>query len=71
MQIVSSGDNLHEMSNPVFWKKNNMKTIINLWSAEFAQRVVKVNYAGYLLIPNGTVEGLMRLHAHPYLALSY
>ena len=21
MQIVSSGDNLHEMSNPVFWGK--------------------------------------------------
>ena len=21
MQIVSNGDNLHEMSNPVFWEK--------------------------------------------------
>ena len=30
------GDNLHEMSNPVFWKK------INLSSAELAQRVIKV-----------------------------
>ena len=30
------GDNLHEMSKPVFWKK------INLSSAEFAQKVVKV-----------------------------
>ena len=27
MQIVSNGDNLHEMSNPVFWeKKNNVST---------------------------------------------
>ena len=34
MQMVSS-DNLHEMSNPVFWKKN-MKNIINLLADEFA-----------------------------------
>ena len=40
MQIVSSGDNLHEMSNPVTGK--NKKNIINLSSAENAQRVVKV-----------------------------
>ena len=39
MQIVL-GDNLHEMSNPVFWE--NKKNIINLSSAENAQRVVKV-----------------------------
>ena len=25
MQIVSTGDNLHEMSNPVFWKKKKKK----------------------------------------------
>ena len=37
-QIVSIGDNLHEMSNPVFWDKKN----INLSSAELAKRVVKV-----------------------------
>ena len=43
MQIVSSGDNLHEMSNPVFWKKleKNKKKITNLPSAELAQRVIK------------------------------
>ena len=40
MQIVSNGDNLHEMSNPVSGK--NKKNIINLSSAEYAQRVVKV-----------------------------
>ena len=41
MQIVSIGDNLHEMSNPVFWEKNK-KNIINLSSTtELAQRVVK------------------------------
>ena len=32
MQIVSNGDNLHEMPSSVFWK--NKKTIINLPSAE-------------------------------------
>ena len=42
MQIVSWGDNLHEMSNPVFWLKKIRKNIINLSSAEFAQGVVKL-----------------------------
>ena len=36
MQIVSSGDNLHEMSNPVNFLKNK-KNVINLLSAELAQ----------------------------------
>ena len=40
MQIVSLGDNLHEISNPGFWE--NKKIIINLSSAELAKRVVKV-----------------------------
>ena len=38
--IVYNGHNLHEMPNPVFWK--NKKYIINLSSADFAQRVEKV-----------------------------
>ena len=42
MQIVSSGDNLHEMSEPIFWEKKIRKNIINLSSAELAQCVVKV-----------------------------
>ena len=37
MQIVSSGDDLHEMSNCVHWKKE--ETVVNLLSAE----LVKVN----------------------------
>ena len=37
MQIVSNGDNLHEMSNPAFWGKK--KKTINSPSAEFTQRV--------------------------------
>ena len=41
MQIVSNGDNLHEMSNPVF--SGNKKNVSSLSSAELAQRVVKVN----------------------------
>ena len=36
MQIVSSGDNLHEMSNPPSGK--NMNNIVNLSSAELAQQ---------------------------------
>ena len=41
-QIV--GDNLHEMSKPVFWEKNKKK-INNLSSAELVQSVVMVNWA--------------------------
>ena len=42
MQIVSNEDNLHEMSNPVFWRKKNKKNITSVLSAEFGQRVVKL-----------------------------
>ena len=42
IQIVYNGDNLHGMSNPVFWEKNK-KNITHLLSAELAQRVVKLN----------------------------
>ena len=32
MQIVSSGDNLHEMSNPVFWeKKEKYRQFVVCW----------------------------------------
>ena len=40
MQIISSGDKVHDMSNPVFEK--NKKNIPSLWSVEFAQREVIV-----------------------------
>ena len=30
MQIVSNGDNLHEMSNPVFWKNKKNISICRL-----------------------------------------
>ena len=44
MQILSNGDNLHEISNPFFSKKKKKKKKKNnnLSSAELAQRVVKV-----------------------------
>ena len=45
MQIVSSGDNLHEMSNPP--GKNKKKNAFNLSSAEWAQSVVKVKVRQY------------------------
>ena len=34
---------MHEVSKPIFFWKNK-KNIINLSSAQFAQRVVKVNF---------------------------
>ena len=42
MQIVSNGDNLHEMPNPVFWEKIK-KNITSLSPAELANRLVKAN----------------------------
>ena len=41
MQIVSTGDNLHEIPNPDFLEKFKKNTI-NLSSAEFTQILVKV-----------------------------
>ena len=43
MQIVSLGDNLHEMSNPILSRKNimNYKFIISF--VELARQVVKFN----------------------------
>ena len=38
MQIVSNGDNLHEMSNPEFLGKKKKKNVINLLSAELARK---------------------------------
>ena len=38
MQFVSNWDNLHEISNYVFWEKKENTML----SAEFAQRVVMV-----------------------------
>ena len=35
MQSVFLGDNLHEMSTPIFWKKKE-KSISNLLCVEFA-----------------------------------
>ena len=43
MQIVSfGGDNLHEVSDPIFFRKNK-KNIISLSSAEFAHSMASVN----------------------------
>ena len=43
MQIVSTGDNFHEMSNPVLWEKMR-KHITDLLSAESAHGVVKFKF---------------------------
>ena len=45
MQIVTKGDNLHEISYPVFWKKQNKKNINIVSSAERAQTVVMLKYS--------------------------
>ena len=37
MQIVSTGDNLHEMSNPIFWKKKSEKYFRMLSAEIFTQ----------------------------------
>ena len=47
-KVTSTGDDLHEMSNTVLIKINNKKNIINLSSAESAQRVVKVKGSIFL-----------------------
>ena len=39
MQTVFLGDNLHEMSNIIFWKNKNL---INLLSSESAHNIVIV-----------------------------
>ena len=45
MQIVSTWDNLHEMSN--LFSVKNKKNIINMSVAEFAMRVVKVKLESF------------------------
>ena len=45
MQIDSSGDNLHEMSNPTSGK--NKKNIINLLSVEFNHTCIGLDKSGY------------------------
>ena len=47
MQIVSNGDSLREMSNPDLWE--NKKTVTNLSSAKYSQRVEKVKETMLLL----------------------
>ena len=37
MQIVSTGDNLHEISNPVFWEKKRENFFGMLSAANFTQ----------------------------------
>ena len=44
MQIVSGGENLHEMSNLIFCEN---KKNIYLSSAEFVQRVIKDRFSSY------------------------
>ena len=54
--IVSSGDHLHKMSKPVFWKKKI--NISNLSSAKLAKSGIHI-----LMY---TRMGQLRLHCHSY-----
>ena len=45
IEIVFTGENLHEMSDPVFWGKKN---ITSMSSVELAQRVVNVKLKEHL-----------------------
>ena len=58
MQIVSNGDNLHAMSNPVVWENKKKITVINLSFAELAQRMVNVKLEHHenTLIQNFTTK---------------
>ena len=47
MQIISSGDNLHEMPKPV--SEKNKKNIINVLAAELVQRVVMLKVPSKIL----------------------
>ena len=46
MQIVSNGDNLHEISCPAF--RGKQENIINFLSAELIQKVLKVKVTDYI-----------------------
>ena len=47
-KLSPKGDNLHEVSNTIFWAKIRKKFIISLWSAESAHSMVRVKgSAGY------------------------
>ena len=56
MQIVSNGDNWHEISKHVFWEN-----IINLSTAELAQKMVKIK--GNNLSP--TLDPIIPLRVTP------
>ena len=55
MQIVSIGDNLHEMSNPIFWEnKKNILNIIHVSAELFHQAfysIIKQPKYGFITNP--------------------
>ena len=57
---------MHEMPKPVFWEKGE-KNIINLSSAEIAQRKVKVNLHVFLSKGNR----LLYFRGHPHIPKMY
>ena len=48
MQIVSRGDNLHEMSNLIFWEKNKKNTTY-LSSAENFLSTISTNKGNWVV----------------------
>ena len=58
MQNVSIGDNMYEMSKPIFWGKEKEKNNISLSSVELAQVVVMVKCQMYLVLVNDALQFL-------------
>ena len=54
MQIVSNGDNLHDMSDPVSWKKETRKKILSV------VRLLNLPIEWYRLIPNSNTSYFWR-----------
>ena len=75
MQIVSSGDYLHEKSNPVFWE--NKKNISKCLPKTFTQSAKPdlINVQGRSLLPENTVTIVLKappvLNSHLYLKASF
>ena len=49
MQIVSYGDNLHEMSKPIFWKKKKIRKIFQNVAAEILPSMLSINVSNHWL----------------------
>ena len=71
MQIVYLGDNLHEMSKPIFWEKN-LKSISNYHLLKILPRMLSINYVDhnltlYSVEPQNYIKNVFGPHRDLYL----